>query len=429
MSNIKPQKKENNKKGGGTEALIHASLHQRQTHTITKDPRYLDDEKLPERERIHVLKSIFHRNIRQKQIQRLAKNLATILEGTPPPNLLVYGPSGAGKSVTCLHFLSTLKNMAKQKNTPFHYYYLDLTTPRTCFGALNELAIALDHNTRRYRKGIALEHMQEYIIHTLQQQTGLITILIDEADNITTDADLFLTFLAKTLPKRVQARLSYIFLTNRVEWEKNLDPRILSVLKKQDLIFEPYDALDLVEILKLRVEKALHPQRVEDSALNKIAGLASRETGDARKAVELLAKAVGIAEDHTGHLTETEVDQAAASLEQDKTQELISGLAFQQKLALKACYLGLRSSPSRLYTGAAYRYYTKLCTHQGHTCLSQRRFSDMISFLDIYGLINAPVISKGRYGKTRALSGALPPSIVGRLIQEEGATSLTQYLG
>ena len=42
----------------------------------------------------------------------------------------------------------------------------------------------------------------------------------------------------------------------------------------------------------------------------------------------------------------------------------------------------------------------------------QRRFSDMISFLDLYGLINARVVSMGRYGKTREIARSLPGRVV-----------------
>jgi len=118
-----------------------------------------------------------------------------------------------------------------------------------------------------------------------------------------------------------------------LDWEKALDPRILSFLKKTDILFEPYDALDLLEILKLRVEKALDKRKVELSALKKVAALASRETGDARKAVELLAKAVTVAEETSGKLTEKEVDVAESRLEVDKTVALIRALATQQRLA------------------------------------------------------------------------------------------------
>jgi len=114
----------------------------------------------------------------------------------------------------------------------------------------------------------------------------------------------------------------YLFLTNRLDWECQADPRVLSFLKKTDIMFEPYDAMDLQEILKLRVEKALDSRKVDQGAIEKIAGIACRETGDARKAIELLARAVRVAEEDPGTLTETEVDVAESLLEEDKTQTL-----------------------------------------------------------------------------------------------------------
>ena len=92
-------------------------------------------------------------------------------------------------------------------------------------------------------------------------------------------------------------RLVLIMVTNKLNWDKMLDPRILSVLKKTDMLFEPYDALDLIEILNLRVEKALEKSKVDEGAIRKIAAFASRETGDARKAVELLSKAAKVAQE------------------------------------------------------------------------------------------------------------------------------------
>jgi len=400
-----------------TESLIRQAFLTGNSKRVTLNAAFLDDEKLPENERVAVLQEIFHRNIRLKQLERLAKCFSPILGGILPPNILVYGPSGTGKSVTCLHFLSTVGSLCAEKGVPFGYFYVDLTTPHTCFGALNELAIALDGSVRRYRKGIALEHMEETVIAALSEMEGFVCVLIDEADNVTADADVFLTFLVKTLPKKVRPRLCYVFLTNRLEWEKNLDPRILSVLKKTDLIFEPYDAMDLVEILRLRVEKALDVSKVDEASIAKIAAYASRETGDARKAVELLSKAVNVAEETSGRLTEVEVDVAERSLEVDKTEVLIGSLATQQHLALLACYVALGRQRGKVSTGNVYSVYQELCGAQDCRALSQRRFSDMVSFLDLYGLINAPVISKGRFGKTREVSGSLPEETVRILLR------------
>ena len=322
-----------------TEALIQKAYHRTKKKRIVLHPEYLDDERLPEEERTRVLCEIFNRNIREKQLERIACHMAPILDGkSSPSHLLAYGPTGSGKTVTLLHCLSAFERICEKSSLPFRYRYVDLTTPKTVFGALNEVAMVLAAS-KRYRKGIALEHMEDKIIHALSCTSGYVCLLIDEIDNISTGMDKFLTFIGKTLPKKVNARMIYIFLTNRLDWESQADPRILSFLKKTDVIFEPYDAMDLQEILKLRVEKALDSKKVDQGAIEKIAALACRETGDARKAIELLARAVRVAEEGPGTLTEVEVDVAESLLEEDKTQTLTRALPKQQKAVLLACYM------------------------------------------------------------------------------------------
>ena len=308
--------------------------------------------------------------------------------------------------------LSTFQRVAIKSEVNFRYYYIDLTSPKSFFGALNELAVALDGSTRRYRKGIPLEHMQAKVVEAIGSYDGFLCLMLDEVDNLRPDADGFLTFLGKTLPRKVSCRLVLILLTNRLDWEKTLDARLLSFLKKTDILFEPYDAVDLLEILKLRVEKALDPKKVDLAALKKVAAFASRETGDARKAVELFAKAVTVAEETSGRLTEREVDLAEQRLEVDKTMALVKALATQQRLALEGCYSVLSKGEKRVFTGQAYDSYRRICEEEQVRPLTQRRFSDIIGFLDLYGLINARVISKGRYGNTREISSSLTNEIV-----------------
>ena len=400
-----------------TTRLIESLHKSRKRLSIIRNADYLDDEKLPEEQRKQVLREIFNRNIRQEQLSRIISHLTPVLDGDQPTSVMVYGPTGSGKTVTLIHVLSAFQKVARDHGHQFDYVYIDLTSPKTYFGALNEVAIALDGANRRYRKGIPIEYMQASIIEAVSRCSGLLCLLIDEADNIKPNPDAFLTFLAKTLPRKVSCRLMLVMLTNRLDWEKTLDPRILSFLKKTDIIFEPYDALDLLEILKLRVEKALDPAKVRDAALQKVAAYASRETGDARKAVELLGKAVRVAEDTSGCLGEQEVDVAEEKLEVDKTEELIRSLATQQRLALVSCYSVITGEGQKRTTGQVYEVYRKICGQEQIRPLTQRRFSDMISFLDLYGLINARVISHGRYGNTRHISSALPSEVIKRFIQ------------
>ena len=68
-----------------------------------------------------------------------------------------------------------------------------------------------------------------------------------------------------------------------------------------------------------------------------------------------------------------------------------------------------------LYTGDIYERYKELCIQIKMKSLTQRRISDVIAELDMLGIINAKVISKGRYGRTREISLAVPQAMVPKI--------------
>jgi len=150
-----------------TETLIESLHVARKKRIILINPEYLDDEKLPEDERTAVLKEIFNKNIREKQLTRIISHLTPMLDSGHPTSALIYGPTGSGKTVSMIHVLSTFEKVAKRHGTEFKYHYIDLTSPKTYFGALNEIAMALDNSNRKYRKGIPIEFMQDRIVRAI----------------------------------------------------------------------------------------------------------------------------------------------------------------------------------------------------------------------------------------------------------------------
>ena len=123
-------------KSKSTESLIESLHGSRKNKSLVINPDYLDDEKLPGDERTAVLKEIFNRNIREKQLSRIISHLTPILDGAHPPSALIYGPTGSGKTVTLIHVLSTFKKVTKRHGINFQYAYVDLTSPKTYFGAV-----------------------------------------------------------------------------------------------------------------------------------------------------------------------------------------------------------------------------------------------------------------------------------------------------
>jgi len=384
---------------------------------IIKDRRFLDDEQLILAEQLAVLEEIFNANVRDTEIKELSSHFAGILRGDHPCHMAIWGKTGTGKTLTLSYFLNLLSQMCLAKNIPIRYEHLDLSNPRPCFRALNDLACLLNAS-KRYQKGISLEEMMTRIETKLASYQGYLILFIDEVDNVRRDKDNFMTFLVRRLPQRISAKLILVLVSNRLDWPDHLDPRVKSFLKLNELIFKPYDAIDLQHILRIRVEKALHPKAVEPGVIEKIAAMASRDHGDARKAIALLAKSAYLAEKAGTRITLPLVDKTATELDQDRYLTLLRSAPLQLQAAMAAVIEAIRKTTGgSVGTGEAYEAYKAFCQRTKLRPLTGRAFGDLISELDIYSLLRSRVLSRGRYGRTREITLDLPKELIDKIYE------------
>ena len=384
---------------------------------VIKDRRFLDDEQLIRSEQLTtVLEEIFNANVRDREIREISSHFAPILENSHTSHLAIWGKTGAGKTLTMSYLLNLLSQMCKENEIQMRYEYLDLSTPRPCFRALNDLACMLNA-CRHFKKGISLEELMAKIEAVLSDYKGYLILFIDEIDNIKRDKDAFLSFIVRRLPQRIPSKLILVFASNRLDWSDNLDPRTKSFLHMNELIFHPYNAIDLQKILSIRIEKALFPWVVEDGVVQKVAALAGRNHGDARKAVGLLAQSAYLAEKAGTNITLDLVEQASVNLEQDKYISMIQTAPTQLQLALWAAIEAIDSSNKNICTtGQAFETYSRICKQTDNHSLTPRAFSDLIAELDMYTFLNSRVSSRGRYGRTREIAFDLPEELKTKLL-------------
>jgi cell division control protein 6 len=397
---------------------IIAQIQHMLDHTVIKNRRFLDDEQLIKSEQLAVLEEIFNANVRDTEIRELSSHFAPVLRNDHPVHLAVWGKTGTGKTLTMSYFLNLLAEMCVKKNVNLKYEHLDLSTPMPCFRALNDLACLLNAS-KRYKKGISLEELMLRIEAALSTYEGYLILFVDEVDHLRRDKDTFMTFLVRRLPQRIPARLILVFVSNRLDWPDNLDPRVKSFLKLNEIVFKPYDALDLQRILSIRVDKALHKEAVEPGVIEKVAALASRDHGDARQAVALLARSAYLAEKAGTKITLETVDHAASEIEQDKYITMIRTAPRQLQTAMAAviqCVHNKRGDKGE--TGEVYQIYSKFCSRAELRPLTRRAFGDMLNELDMYSLLRSHVISRGRYGRKREISIDLPEDLTERIYEE-----------
>ena len=393
------------------QAQIRAQIDIATRNPIIVNPAYLDDEQLSREGQFAVLTEIFNANVRSKEIHEIVNHFAPIFQaGGHPVHFSALGKTGTGKTITLLYLLHELEHLCADRGIPFRQYHLDLCCPAPCFRALNNLACLMGAS-RHYKRGISLDELMASIERHLQSFAGYVVIFVDEADNVRRDPDTFFKFLVKRLPQRIGAKLILVFASNRLNWVDNLDPRIKSCLKMREMIFDPYNANSLQKILQIRVEKALRPQMVDEGVIAKIAAYSSRNHGDARKAVDLLSRAARLASENGHHVTLDIVDQAGNEIERDKYLAMVKTCPTQLQAALHAA-LTEKVKGRALHTGDAYVAYGRFCQEVGLPSLSQRAFTDLISELDMIGLVRARTVSRGRYGRTKEIYVSLAPAVV-----------------
>jgi cell division control protein 6 len=146
--------------------------------------------------------------------------------------------------------------------------------------------------------------------------------------------------------------------------------------------------------------------------------LASREHGDARKAVGLLVRSAYLAEKAGSTITVDIVDQAEEEIEQDKYLLMIRTAPVQMQAAMAGFIRALRGSRNdHIDTGEAYDAYKNFCRQAGLRSLSGRAFGDLITELDMYSLLRARVHSSGRYGRTKHILCELPEDIITKIYE------------
>jgi cell division control protein 6 len=200
-----------------------------------------------------------------------------------------------------------------------------------------------------------------------------------------------------------------------------LDPRVLSSLGEEEVIFAPYNAVELKGILQQRVEIAFNPGAIGDEGvINLVGALAAQEHGDARRALDLLRTAGELAERRGDErILQSHVRDAQKVIERDAITDTVKTLPMQSKAVLFSVYVLADKGQNDIFTGECFNVYTEIAKSLSLDTLTQRRVSDLISELDMLGLINTTVISKGRYGRTKKIKLAVSKKQIGAILDDD----------
>lgn len=342
---------------------------------------------------------IRHRDMEQKQV---TQSLLPILKQSRPSNLLIYGKPGTGKTLVVRKILSKIQKRVARSDFPIRLLYSNSKHETTLSGLLVSFGRQLGL-TESYlpSTGLATSEIFKRLLDVIDRH-GLNTIfVVDEIDYLAqlisrTGKDI-LYQLTRSNELLNSGSLTIIGISNNLTFKENLDPRVLSSLGEEEIIFTNYTVEQLHNILKERIEEAFIPGVVTESAINLCAAMAGREHGDARRAIDLLRVAGEITErEQKDVVGEEQVRAASQKIEESKEVTALRTYPLHEKLII----LAVMRTPDPL-TGKIYSTYKDLCKATRQNPLTQRRTTQILSEIEMSGIVSSRIIHQGTYGRTK----------------------------
>ncbi|WP_435077608.1 Cdc6/Cdc18 family protein [Halococcus sp. AFM35] len=404
-----------------------------------------------------------HRN---EQINNMATVLVGALRGETPSNILIYGKTGTGKTASAKFVSNELETTSQKYTVPCEVEYINCEVTDTQYRVLAQLANTFIEANEAYIEerladlhslheraetdpsaladsdiddaefdsiddveariedleadlaefepvpmtGWPTDRVYSTFFEAVDYHERVVVIMLDEIDKLVEKSgDDTLYNLSRMNSELENSRVSILGISNDLKFTEFLDPRVKSSLGEEEIVFPPYDATQLRDILSARADIAFVENALSEDVIPLCAAFAAQEHGDARRALDLLRTAGELAErGQTERVDEDHVRDAQEKIELDRVVEVVRTLPTQSKVVLFAVILLERNGAQNINTGEVYNIYRRLCDEIDADVLTQRRVTDLISELDMLGIVNAVVVSKGRYGRTKEMNLSVP---------------------
>ena len=387
-----------------------------QGHLIIKNPNVLRHDYIPNR--------ILHRD---KQQELVTQSLIPLYQKSIPPNLLVYGKPGTGKTLVVKKVLKQIQDRVDKNSYKIKIAITNAKDQSNLYNVLVDLGRQLGLKSKKTpndklwlpNTGLSISEVFNRILYVIEKNKINTVFVIDEIDHLAklvdkTGKDILYSITRANL-KLKNGSLSLVGVSNDVRFKEELDPRVISTLSEEEIVFPAYETNEIKEILEDRVPAAFEENVVSVGALNLCASMACRQHGDARRAIKLLNVAAKTAElNQANSITDEHVRLASQRIEVDKESQQLDAFSLHEKLLV----ITIMKSPN-ISTGDIYSAYKSLCktTHQNE--LTQRRVTQMLSEIELSGLISGRMIHQGIHGNTKKFNLTISPELVKNTLKSE----------
>ncbi|HWQ66982.1 MAG TPA: ORC1-type DNA replication protein [Methanospirillum sp.] len=374
---------------------------------------------------------------RKPQIDLIASMLAPAIQMETPSNILIYGKTGTGKTASVRYVGTELEQVSTRRGTNCKVIHLNCEVIDTQYRVLAQIAKMVlgedDFPSDRIRTHIPMtgwptDQVYAELKNQLEAVSGVFIIILDEIDKLVKKSgDDTLYNLTRINTDLIRSKVSIIGISNDLGFKTFLDPRVLSSLSEEEIVFPPYNAPQLCDILQQRATIGFVEGALDDEVIPLCSALAAQEHGDARRALDLLRISGELADrEGSKKVLITHVKKAQAKIEADSMIECIRTLPTQSKVVLYCMLLLNRAGQNIFISGEITRIYKEITPVLDLDVLTSRRISDLISELNMLGVINTRLVNRGRHGRTKEMWFDVNTDKIWEVIMNEPDSRLAQ---
>jgi cell division control protein 6 len=328
---------------------------------------------------------------RETQLESLKYALRPAVRGSRPLNTMVRGPPGTGKTTAVQKLFGELGAQTDVRTVRVNCQ-VD-STRYAVFSRIFEHIFEYEPPA----SGISFKKLFGQITDRLVEDDEVLAVALDDVNYLFYDNEASDTLysLLRAHEAHSGARIGVVVVSSDLSLDviEELDGRVQSVFRPEEVYFPVYDVDEIVDILGERVRRGFHEGVVGAPELDRVAELTA-ESGDVRVGIDLLRRAGLHAEMRASRTVGTEdVDAAYEKSKYVHLSRSLRGLSDRERelVAVVAEHDGDRA-------GEVYEAF-----HE-ETGLGYTRYSEIVNKLDQLGVVEATYADVEGRGRSRSLS-------------------------
>jgi cell division control protein 6 len=337
----------------------------------------------------YVPESFLHRGT---QMESLKYALKPAVRGSRPLNVMAQGPPGTGKTTAVQILFDELR--AQTDVQAIRVNCQVNSTRYAVFSRLFESVFEYEPPS----SGISFKKLFSQVTDKLVEEDEVLVVALDDVNYLfyESEASDTLYSLLRAHEEQGGARIGVILISSDLDLDilEELDGRVQSVFRPEDVYFPKYDEAEIAEILRERAKRGFHEGVIELPVLDRVAELTAEQGGDLRVGIDLLRRAGLKAEMRASrHVEHQDVEEA---YETSKYVHLSRRL--QELSDSETALVEVIAEEDGRQAGEIYEVF-----HE-RTDLGYTRYSEIINKLDQLGIIDASYTDVDGRGRSRELS-------------------------